>query len=97
MSDTGDDETETFTITGPDGTSEAVALPAGLAAVFAEDGEDGVDVAGDFLVQAFAQQTHAVVHHSQGETPGELAAMDEQMAAIFEERFGVPLEEAMHG
>jgi hypothetical protein len=96
MSETDGGETETFTITGPDGDEQQVALPAGLAGVFAEDGESDTVVAADFLVQAFAQQTHAVVHHSQEDTP-ELDAMDDHMAEIFEERFGVSLSEAMHG
>lgn len=89
-------DTETFTITGPDGDEQQVALPAGLADVFADEGESGTVVAADFLVQAFAQQTHAVVHHSQADTT-ELEAMDDRMAEIFEERFGVSLSEAMHG
>jgi hypothetical protein len=88
-------ETESFTITGPDGTSEEVDLPAGLGDVFAEKDESSTAVAADFLVQAFAQQTHAVVHHSEGEPPADLTKLNGDMEAIFEERFGVSLAEAM--
>ncbi len=88
-------DTETFTIEGPDGETETVSLPAGLADLFTDDGEDATVVAADFLVQAFAQQTHAVAHHSAGDTPDDLAAMNESMEDLFEERFGVSLAEAM--
>jgi hypothetical protein len=88
-------ETDAFTIEGPDGTSETVEIPAGLADVFTEQGEDATAVVADFVVQAFAQQTHAVVHHSQDEVPADLDALNDQMEQIFEERFGVSLADAM--
>ena len=88
-------ETEAFTIEGPDGASETVEIPAGLADVFTEQGEDSTAVAADFVVQAFAQQTHAVVHHSQDDVSADLESLNEQMEGVFEERFGVSLAEAM--
>jgi hypothetical protein len=88
-------ETEAFTVEGPDGTSETVHLPAGLADVFTEQGEATTAVVADFVVQAFAQQTHAVVHHSQDEVPADLDALNAHMEDVFEERFGVSLTEAM--
>ena len=88
-------ETEAFRIEGPGGASETVSLPAGLADVFAEQGEATTGVVADFAVQAFAQQTHAVVHHSQDEVPADLDALNAHMEEIFEERFGVSLAEAM--
>jgi len=87
-------ETDSFTIEGPDGTSETVEIPAGLADVFTEQGEDATAVVADFVVQAFAQQTHAVVHHSQDDVPADLDALNDQMEEIFEERFGVSLADA---
>jgi hypothetical protein len=89
------DQTEAFTIEGPSGASETVEIPAGLADVFTEQGEDATAVVADFVVQAFAQQTHAVVHHSQDDVAPDLAALNEQMEQIFEERFGVSLADAM--
>ena len=90
------DATETYTIDGPEGKT-TVEIPAGLADVFTEGDEDGTAVVADFVVQAFAQQTHAVVHHSGEDVSAELEELNEQMEAMFEERFGVPLNEAMHG
>jgi hypothetical protein len=88
-------ERDTFTIIGPNGASEEVNLPAGLGDAFAEDEENPTAVAADFLIQAFAQQTHAVVHHSRDEPPAGLVELDEYMELIFEERFDVSLAEAM--
>jgi hypothetical protein len=88
-------DTETFTLVGPDGTEEDVDLPAGLADVFTEHGEDETAVAADFLAQAFAQQSHAVAHHSTEETPADLSALNDHIEELFEERFGVSLAEAL--
>ncbi|MFB6250349.1 MAG: hypothetical protein ABEI27_01465 [Halobellus sp.] len=88
-------DTETYTIEAPNGDVEKLELPEGLADVFTEQGESSTAVVGDLLIQSFAQQAHAVVHHSQGETPADLDALNGKMEEIFEERFGVPLEEAM--
>ncbi|MFB6304108.1 MAG: hypothetical protein ABEH47_03000 [Haloferacaceae archaeon] len=91
-------EDETFTIEGPSGATTTVDLPEGLARVFAEGDEEPTDVLAEFVVQAFAQQTHAAVHHSGGEVPDELEALNERMEELFEERFGVSIAEAMgHG
>lgn len=88
-------ETETYTIEGPDGDTEAIELPAGLVDVFAEQGEEPTDIVGDIVVQAFAQQAHVVVHHAEGDTPGDLEALNDEMERLFEERFGVSLADAM--
>jgi hypothetical protein len=88
-------ETETYTIEGPDGDVEEIELPAGLVDVFAEQGEQPTNVVGDLVVQAFAQQAHVVVHHGEGDTPEDLSELNGKMEDIFEERFGVTLEEAM--
>jgi hypothetical protein len=85
---------ETYTVTDPDGRAETVELPEGLADVFTEAGEQPTAVLTDFLVQAFAQQTNVLVG-SEGSVPADIAAMDERMRALFEERFGVTLAEAM--
>ncbi|ELZ92136.1 MULTISPECIES: DUF7545 family protein [Haloferax] len=88
-------ETETYTIEGPGGDTEALELPAGLVDIFAEQGEDPTDVVADVVVQAFAQQAHVVAHHSEGGAPADIAEINEQMEELFEERFGVPLSDAL--
>jgi len=88
-------ETETYTIEGPDGDSDDVELPAGLVDTLAEQGEEPTQVISDIVVQALAQHAHALVHHSQGETPADLAEMNDEMEAIFEDRFGMPLSDAI--
>jgi len=88
--------TERYTIEAPNGDVEEIELPEGLADVFTEQGESTTAVVGDLLVQSFAQQAHAVVHHSQGETPADIQSLNEKMEELFEERFGVPLDEAMN-
>ena len=95
MVDSAEVGTETYTIEGPDGNVEEVELPEGLADVFTEQGEPGTAVVADFVVQAFAQQAHAVVHHAEGGTAADLEALNERMEELFEERFGTSLEEAL--
>jgi len=88
-------DTETYTIEGPSGDTDSVELPAGLVDTLAEQGEEPTQVISDIVVQALAQHAHALVHHSQGETPADLAEINETMEALFEQRFGMPLSDAM--
>lgn len=88
-------DTETYTVTGPDGDEDTVELPAGLVDTMAEEGEDPTKVVTDVVLQALAQQAHMLVHHSEGEVPEDIEQMGETAAELFEDRFGVPLEEAI--
>ena len=88
-------ETETYTIEGPGGDTDDVELPAGLVDTLAEQGEEPTQVISDIVVQALAQHSHALVHHSQGETPADLTEMNDEMEELFEDRFGMPLSDAM--
>lgn len=88
-------DTETYTIEGPDDDVETVELPEGLVDVFTEQGEEATNVVGDLVVQSFAQQAHVAVHHGEGDTPADLAELNEKMEELFEERFGVSLADAM--
>ncbi|GAB7008521.1 DUF7545 family protein [Halorubrum trueperi] len=88
-------ETETYTITGPDGEEESFELPAGLVDVLSEQGEQSTRVVSDVVVQAMAQQAHVIVHHSEGEVPEDIAEMNDTGAELFEERFGQSLEDAL--
>lgn len=87
--------TETYTVEGPDGETDAVELPEGLVDMMTEPGEQPANVVTDIIVQAFAQQAHMIAHHSEGETPDDIEAIEEKAAEIFEERFGQPLEEVL--
>ena len=87
--------TETYTIEDPNGNTEDVELPAGLPDMFTEQGEDSIAVVCDLIIRSFAQQSHAVVHHSEGETPADLEELNDEMESLFEDRFGVSLSEAM--
>ena len=88
-------DTETYTVEGPDGDTDTVELPAGLADMMAEPGEQPTRVVTDVILQAFAQQAHALAHHSQGETPADVDEINETAEELFEERFGQSLQEAM--
>ncbi|ATW89427.1 hypothetical protein halTADL_2711 [Halohasta litchfieldiae] len=88
-------DTETYTIEGPSGDTDSVELPAGLVDTLAEQGEEPTQVISDIVVQALAQHSHALVHHSQGETPQDLVDINETMEELFEDRFGMPLADAM--
>ena len=88
-------DTEAYTIEDPDGTTESVEIPAGLVETLAEQGEAPTTVVSDIVVQALAQHAHALVHHSEGETPAEVAEINDAMEDVFEDRFGMSLEDAM--
>jgi len=87
-------ETQTFTIVGPDGAENEVDLPIGLVDVLAEQGDDPTEVVGDVVMMGFAERAHAIVHHSQGETPEDLKEIADLAEELFEERFGMTFAEA---
>ncbi|WP_418284650.1 DUF7545 family protein [Halorubrum sp. DTA46] len=88
-------ETETYTVTGPDGDEESFELPAGLVDLLSEQGEQPTRVVSDVIVQAMAQQAHVIAHHSEGEVPEDIATMNETAEELFEERFGQSLSDAL--
>ena len=88
-------DNQTYTIEGPDGAEDTVELPASLIEMMSEGDESGARVVGDIVVQAFAQQAHVRVHHAEGEPSEELAAANEELEDLFEERFGLSLADAM--
>jgi hypothetical protein len=88
-------DTETYTVTSPDGTEESFELPAGLVDVLSEQGEPPTRVVTDVIVQAMAQQAHVIAHHSEGEVPEDIAEINETAEALFEERFGQSLQDAL--
>lgn len=88
-------DTETYTIESPDGDSNDFRLPVGLVDALAEQGDQKSTVVGDIALMAFAQRAHAMVHHSEGETPADVEAIADEAEDLFEERFGVSFSEAM--
>ena len=87
-------DTATFTIEGPDGETDDLELPTELLDLLSEEGDTRTEVIGDMAILSFAQQAHAIVHHSQGETDENLQRVEEETLAQFEERFGVSFAEA---
>ncbi|XVH30876.1 DUF7545 family protein [Haloferacaceae archaeon DSL9] len=88
-------DTEIYTIESPDGDTDTVELPAGLVDTLSEQGEEPSKVISDIVLQALAQHAHALAHHGQGEAPADIVEMNEAAEELFEERFGVPLADAM--
>ena len=87
-------ETETYTVEGPDGETATFDLPEGLVDVLSEQGESTADVVGEVAFQAFVQQAHSIVHHSQGDVPDDLEEINAKAEELFEERYGQTLAEA---
>jgi hypothetical protein len=87
-------DTESYRIEGPDGSAGDLELPAGLVDVLSEQGEPATDVVVDVALQAFVQQAHVIVHHSEGEVPQDLLEINEAAEELFEEQFGRTVEEA---
>lgn len=87
-------ETVTFTIEGPDGTTDDVQLPAGLADLLGEPGDTEASVVGDMALLSLVQQIHAAVHHGEDDVDEDVRAMEERASDLFEERFGISFAEA---
>jgi hypothetical protein len=88
MADT-DVETVTYTIESPDGDTEELTLPTGVIDALREDeSETAPEVLGDLTMLSFAQQAHALVHHSHGEPDEQIQAEEEKTMELFEARFG---------
>ncbi|MFB6220502.1 MAG: hypothetical protein ABEH90_03600 [Halolamina sp.] len=87
--------TQTYTIEGPEGQEDNVELPADLVELMREGDETGPQVVGDVVLQAFAQQAHARVHHAEGGVSDELQAANDIIEDLFEDRFGISLSDAM--
>ena len=49
----------------------------------------------DIVLQAFAQQAHARVHHAEGGVADEVQDANDTLEDLFEERFGLSLADAM--
>lgn len=88
-------DTETYTVEAPNGETDGVELPEGLVDMLSEGGENPSHVVTDMIAQTFAQQAHVIAHHTEGETPSDVAEIEEKAAELFEERFGQTLEDAM--
>jgi hypothetical protein len=87
-------ETATYTIEGPDGDTDELELPEGLVDVLAEQGEAPPTVVAEIALLSFVQRSHAIAHHADGDTPADLAAINQKAESLFEERFGMSFAEA---
>jgi len=88
-------ETQTFTIEDSDGETDSVEVPEVLVDLMQDGDKSGAGVVADIVLQAFAQQGHARVHHAEGETSEEMEEANEELEDLFEERFGISLADAM--
>jgi hypothetical protein len=88
-------ETQTYSIEGPEGEADDIELPEALVDLMREEDSTGATVVADVVLQAFAQQAHARVHHAEGGASEEMEGANETMEELFEERFGIPLSDAM--
>jgi hypothetical protein len=71
-----------------DDGSDAIEVPRAIVEMLGEDNEDTTTVVGDLAMLGVAQQAHALVHHSNGETDPALEDAEELTMDLFEERFG---------
>lgn len=85
--------TTTFTVDGDDGSTDEISVPASLLELLADGDESPAETLGDLAVLSCAQQVHAISHHSQGEPDEEIETIEEEMMALFEERFGASFAE----
>ncbi|MFB6085200.1 MAG: hypothetical protein ABEJ84_00105 [Halodesulfurarchaeum sp.] len=69
---------------------DELELPEAILDLYREEPEEtDAQIAGDMLVMAFAERAHALAHHNEGEDQEEIEAIEADMMAIFEDRFGV--------
>jgi len=88
-------DTETFTIEGPEGETDTVELPPVMLELMRDGDEPDAQIIADIVLQAFAQQAHARVHHAEGGVSNEVESANDTLEQLFEERFGISLSEAM--
>ncbi|NHX35580.1 MULTISPECIES: DUF7545 family protein [Halolamina] len=88
-------DTETFTIEGPEGETDTVELPPVMLELMRDGDEPDAQIIADIVLQAFAQQAHARVHHAEGGVSNEVESANDTLEELFEDRFGISLSEAM--
>lgn len=88
-------DTETFTIEGPDGETDTVELPPVMLELMRDGDETDAKIIADIVLQAFAQQAHARVHHAENGVADEVENANDTLEDLFEERFGLSLADAM--
>jgi hypothetical protein len=81
-------DTVTVRLETEDDGSDAIEVPQTIVEMLGEDDEDTTTVVGDLAMLGIAQQAHALVHHSHGETDPALEDAEELTMDLFEERFG---------
>ncbi|WP_053947449.1 DUF7545 family protein [Halolamina sediminis] len=88
-------DTKTFTVEGPDGETDSVDVPPVMLELMRDGDEPDAEILADIVLQAFAQQAHARVHHAEGGVANEIEDANETLEELFEDRFGISLADAM--
>ncbi len=86
-------DTITFEITGEDGSTDEVTIPAPMLELLIEDDEGAATVVGDLALFGCAERIHGALHHGQGDPDPELESIEAATMAQFEERFGATFGE----
>lgn len=82
----------TFTISGDDGSTDEVTIPAGMLQLLDGD-ENPSTVVGDLALMGCAERIHAAVHHAHGEVDDALHEAESATMDRFESRFGATYAE----
>lgn len=75
--------------------TEEIELPADIVDLYREEAnESDAQVIADMLVMAFSERAHAIAHHGEGGDEETIQRIEDDMMAIFEDRFGMTYAEA---
>lgn len=87
---------DTLTVTvDVDEETEEIELPASLVDLYREEAEESdTKIVADMLVMAFSERAHAIAHHGEGGDQETIQTIEDDMMALFEERFGMTYGEA---
>lgn len=86
-------DTQTFTITAEDESTDELTIPDGLLDRLVKGDVNDAEALGDVTMLAIAQQVHGVVHHGHEEADDELLDLESTAMELFEERFGASFGE----
>lgn len=87
---------DTYTLTvasDSDHEDETLEVPQAAIDALAQDDDSPTVMAADLVMLGLAQQLHANVFHTEGETPEAIERANEDLGERFEERFGMTFEE----
>lgn len=87
---------DSLTVTlGVGSDTQEIELPADIIDLYREEADEtDAKIVGDMLVMAFAERAHAIAHHGEGGDEETIQAIEDDMMALFEDRFGMTYAEA---